>query len=70
MTGGVPSPQTIERIFSLINPKELENILNEFLLNYIKSNPLEKEIINFDGRVDRGSSRNKTEYSEKVKPLN
>lgn len=70
MTGGVPSPQTIERVFSLINPKELENILNEFLLNYINSNPLEKEIINFDGRVDRGSSRNKTEYSEKTKPLN
>ena len=70
MTGGVPSSQTIERVFSLINPKELETILNDFLLTYIKNNPLETEIINFDGRVDRGSSRNETEYNTKIKPLN
>ncbi len=30
MTGGVPSIQTYERIFSPIHPKELETILTDF----------------------------------------
>ena len=35
----------------------------------IKSN-LEKDIINLDGRVSKGSSRQETEYQDKMKPLN
>ncbi len=35
----------------------------------IKSN-LEIDIINLDGRVNKGSSRNETTYNEKIKPLN
>lgn len=30
MTGGIPSSQTIERVFSLIKPSELEKILTVF----------------------------------------
>lgn len=29
-------------------------------------NNINRDILNFDGRVDRGSSRNKTDYHEEV----
>lgn len=69
MSGGIPSAKTIENIFSIINPKELENILTYFYLSIIECTR-EQEIINIDGRVDCGSARNKTDYNEKIKPLN
>lgn len=34
----------------------------------IKSN-LEKDIINLDGRVSKGSSRQETKYQDKIKPF-
>lgn len=70
MTGGIPSSQTIERVFSLIKPSELEKILTDFFLEYTHNNSTEIDIINFDGRVDRGSSRNATSNRSKIKPLN
>lgn len=69
MSGGIPSAKTIENIFSIINPKELEDILTNFYLSIVECTR-EQEIINIDGRVDRGSARNKTDYREKAKPLN
>ena len=38
MTGGIPSSQTIERVFSLIKPSELEKILTDFFLEYTHNN--------------------------------
>ena len=70
MTGGIPSSQTIERDFSLIKPSELEKILTDFFLEYTHNNSIEIDIISFDGRIDRGSSRNKTLNNSKIKPLN
>lgn len=70
LTGGVPHYITYERVFSIIDPKELETILNTFIGNIIFKVCLEKDIINIDGRVSCGSSRNKTNYYEKIKPLN
>lgn len=70
MTGGIPHAITIKRVFSIIDPKELEEILTDFFFEITHINTTEKDILNFDGRVDRGSSRNKTDYHEEIKPLN
>ncbi len=69
MSGGIPTRQTIERVMSLIHPKELETILTSFFID-ITSFHNTKDIINIDGRVDKGSARNKTFYNEKSNPLN
>ena len=69
MTGGIPCTKTYERVFAIIDPKELESIFTEFLLTFSLSST-DNDIINLDGRVNRGSSRNETRYNDKVKPLN
>ena len=69
MTGGIPCTKTYERVFAIIDSKELESIFTEFLLTFSLSST-DNDIINLDGRVNRGSSRNETSYSEKIKPLN
>lgn len=69
MTGGIPCTKTYERVFAIIDSKELEAIFTEFLLTFSLSST-DNDIINLDGRVNRGSSRNKTRYNDKVKPLN
>ena len=70
MTGGVPNYQTIERVMSIIDSKELENILVEFIKKMTFNKSKETEILNIDGRVDCGSSRKTTNYQEKTSPLN
>lgn len=71
LTGGIPSSQTYERVMSLIDSKHLECILNHFFVNIFYKAFLNKDIISIDGRVSRGSSRNKTDYlKEDIKPLN
>ncbi len=42
MTGGIPTRQTIERVMSLINPKELENVLTNFFIMITNLNTNEK----------------------------
>lgn len=69
MTGDVPCIKTYERVFAIINSTELENIFTDFLMSFCISE-LEGDIINLDGRVSKGSSRNETIYHDKVKPLN
>ena len=69
MTGGIPCTKTYERVFAIIDSKELESIFTEFLLT-ISLSSTDNDIINLDGRVNRGSSRNETSYNDKVKPLN
>ena len=68
-TGGIPCTKTYERVFAIIDSKELESIFTEFLLTFSISST-DNDIINLDGRVNRGSFRNETSYNEKVKPLN
>lgn len=70
MTGGVPSAKTYERIFSIINPQELENICVLFTMTVLKIFHSQRDILSIDGKVDRGSSRNKNELRESVKSLN
>ena len=70
LTGGIPHFITYERVFSLIDPKELENILNEFILDITFNESTKIDIINIDGRVSRGSGRKATNYQEKTSPLN
>ncbi len=72
LTGGIASSQTYERVFSLINPNELEAICTSFVIKVLQ--PFLKkhgrDIINADGKVDRGSARNKTFENDETKPLN
>ena len=70
MTGGIPHAITIKRVLSIINPKELEEVLTTFFMEITNINTIEKDILNFDGRVDKGSARNKTDYHDGQKPLN
>ena len=70
MSGGIPTRQTIERIMSLIDNRELESILTNFFITITSLNSNEKDIINLDGRVDKSSARNKTFYNDKANPLN
>ena len=70
MTGGVPSHQTIERVMSIIDSHELENMLVEFIMKITFNQKTEKKILDIDGRVDCGSDRKATNYKEKTSPLN
>lgn len=69
MTGGVPTWQTYENVFAIINYKELENILVNFYIS-LTITTLDRDCLNIDGRTDNGSSRKETEYNEKIKSLN
>lgn len=70
MTGGVPTGQTIENIFAIVDSKELEEILVDFYKNLIRSIDPKGDLINIDGRTSNGSSRKETNYNKKEKPLN
>lgn len=70
MTGGIPCAKTYERVFSILDSKEIETIFNDFIMSFSLDNHTQKDIIDIDGRVTRGSSRNATLYHEKIKPLN
>ena len=70
LTGGVPHYATYERVFSLVDSKELESILNQFMMDITLNSSKNSDIINIDGRVSCGSSRRSTNYQEKTSPLN
>lgn len=70
MAGGIPCAKTYERVFSILDSKEIETIFNDFIMSFSLDNHTQKDIIDIDGRVTRGSSRNATLYHEKIKPLN
>lgn len=70
MSHGIPNWQTIERVMSMIDSKELECILVNFFQTITFNTTPETDIINLDGRVDCGSSRRETNYSDKITPLN
>lgn len=70
MTGGIPCAKTYERIMSIIDYRELEDILNIFFRTITKDILNQIDILSFDGRVSNGSSQKETLKRDKVKPLN
>ena len=71
LTGGIPSAKTYERVISLIDCQEL----NEIFVDFVKSikfmdDIFFKDILSFDGKVDKGSARKKGYIVEETKPLN
>ena len=70
LSGGIPSSKTYERIFSILNSKELEDATTYFVYSVVSIFNSDKDIINIDGKTDNGSSRNKTMLHESVKSLN
>ena len=71
LTGGIPSAKTYERVISMVNSNELNNIFVEFIkeIQFI-DNKYFKDILSFDGKVDKGSKRNKGYITEETNPLN
>lgn len=72
LPNGIPSHDTMQRVISLLNPETLYRSCINFLIEKIddltqKSN--EKDILSMDGKVTKGSSRNK-ENTEEIKALN
>lgn len=72
LPNGVPSHDTMQRVISLLNPETLYSSCINFLIEKIddltkKSN--EKDVLSMDGKVTKGSSRNK-ENTEEIKALN
>ena len=72
LTGGIPQPSTYERVISIIDSNELNNICVEFMLRMVKLpiNP-QYDFYHFDGKVDKSSGR-KTNIkdNEVIKNLN
>lgn len=72
LPNGIPSHDTIQRVISIINPETLYNDCIKYLIEKIdliteKNN--EKDVLSMDGKVSKGSSRNK-ENTEEIKPVN
>lgn len=71
LTGGIPSAKTYERVISLIDCQELNKIFVDFVKSIqLMDNIFFKDILSFDGKVDKGSARKKGYIVEETKPLN
>lgn len=71
LTGGIPSAKTYERVIAMLDTTTLNNIFVSFVMKIkCRYNKEYKDIFSFDGKVDRGSSRNENEIRDKIKPLN
>ena len=71
LTGGIPSAKTYERVISMIDSNELNNIFVGFIKEIqFMDNKFFKDILSFDGKVDKGSARSKGYITEGTKPLN
>lgn len=71
LTGGIPPARTIENIISTVSAYELTRITVDFINDICKNEfDAQKEILSFDGRVNKGSRKNKTSKSNEVKALN
>lgn len=71
LTGGIPCAKTYERVISIIDSRTLNSIFVKFVKSihacYDKSF---KDVFSFDGKVEKGSSRNDSMYTEKINSLN
>lgn len=71
LTGGIPTAKTYERVISIIDSNELNKIFVDFVKDIqIMEEKQFKDILSFDGKVDKGSARNNGYITEKTKPLN
>lgn len=70
MTGGIPTEESYERIMSLVDKDELNSILFDFFKSVTRQLNTDIELLNFDGRVNNGSKRNKTILNAPKSPLN
>ncbi len=70
MTGGIPSAATYERVLSLIDSEELNNILFDFFTSLTLKETTTQKMNHIDGRVNNGSSRKSTLLNEEKRPLN
>ena len=71
LTGGIPTAKTYERVISIIDSNELNKIFVDFIkeIQFMEEKYF-KDILSFDGKVEKGSARNKGYITEKTKPLN
>ncbi len=71
LTGGISTAKTYERVISLIDSQELNKIFVDFIKDIQFMDDIYfKDILSFDGKVDKGSSRKKEYIVEETKPLN
>lgn len=71
LTGGIPSAKTYERVIGMLDSNELNKIFVDFIKDIqFMEDIYFKDILSFDGKVDRGSSRNKGDIVKETKPLN
>ena len=71
LTGGIPSAKTYERVISILDSNELNKIFVEFIKDIqFMEDKYFKDILSFDGKVDKGSARNKGYMVDETKPLN
>lgn len=71
LTGGIPSAKTYERVIGMIDSQELNRIFVEFCQNIQQPNKKEfKDILSFDGKVEKGSARQEGLFYKESKPLN
>lgn len=71
LTGGIPTPSTYERVISIIDSHELNNLCVEFIFKLIEIpiNP-RYDFYHFDGKVDKSSGRKTNAKNETIKNLN
>ena len=71
LTGGIPSAKTYERVIGMIDSRELNRIFVEFCQRIQTPQKKEfKEILSFDGKVEKGSARQSGLFYKECKPLN
>ena len=71
LTGGIPSAKTYERVIGMIDSRELNRIFVEFCQRIQTPKKKEfKEILSFDGKVEKGSARQAGLFYKESKPLN
>ena len=71
LTGGIPQPTTYERVISIIDSHELNNLCVEFMVRLIEM-PVNSQydFYHFDGKVDKGSGRKTNAKDEVIRNLN
>ena len=71
LTGGIPTAKTYERVISIVDSKELNKMFVEFVKDIqFMEEKIFKDILSFDGKIDKGSARRKGYIVEDTKPLN
>ena len=71
LTGGIPQPSTYERVISIIDSHELNNVCIEFIFRLVKIpiNP-QYDFYHFDGKVENSRGRKTNAKNEIIKNLN